>query len=111
MLWQGAGSISPGDTHGPVPQLPTAAVPPLSGFALPCGTDSLHYKPQRLHLWKHLMIQEPAAPWGWFPLPPEFLPRWLLVQKSPGSRAGAGTTGNVFAPRFVSIPTILIFES
>lgn len=41
------------------------------------------------------MIQEPAAPWGRFPLPPEFLPQWLLVQKSPGSPADAGTTGNV----------------
>lgn len=51
MLWQGPASVSPGDTHGPVQQLPTAPVPPLSGFALPCGSDSshsrLHYKPQR----------------------------------------------------------------
>lgn len=48
------------------------------------------------------MIQEPAAPWGRFPLPPEFLPQWLLVQKSPGSPADAGTTGNV-------LPGCLVF--
>lgn len=75
MLWQSPASISPGDR--PVQQLPTAPVPPLPGFALPCGSDSslpFALQTPAPHLWKHLMIQEPAAPWGWFPLPPEFLP-------------------------------------
>lgn len=51
MLLQGPASISPGEKYRPVQQLPKALVPPLSGFALMCGSDSsrssLHYKTHR----------------------------------------------------------------